>query len=213
MIHNVWYHWEQHREDGTLEIQLFLHSGYADVTIDCINRVNQSMWMRYCQWWNQRVNPAEHPQAQWECIITGCIESHVMNPWNLMQSRRDFRTELLNDWMLKFWSLRRKKRDWAYFNDNENMRKSASFTGLKVSCPVDACLNRNCVKCHFWCVAHKTRKIAVRIEISVFTLFSSFVFSTSVPRAWKFQHMRTLKYEFSIQVLTVNSFDAIFSES
>ena len=35
MIHN-----EQHREDGTLEIQLFLHSGYADVTIDCINRVN-----------------------------------------------------------------------------------------------------------------------------------------------------------------------------
>lgn len=56
------------------------------------------------------------------------------------------------------------------------MRKSASFTGLKVSCPVDACLNLNCVKCHFWCVPHKTHEIAVRIEISVFTVFSSFVF-------------------------------------
>lgn len=212
MIHNVWYHWEQHREDGTLEIQLFLHSGYADVTIDCINRVNVNV--------NAILSMVK---SAGESGRTSASAMRVYHHWLHWVSRNEsMEPDAIKAWFqnrtvkrLGCWNFEAfvEKRDWAYFNDNENMRKSASFTGLKVSCPVDACLNRNCVKCHFWCVAHKTRKIAVRIEISVFTLFSSFVFSTSVPRAWKFQHMRTLKYEFSIQVLTVNSFDAIFSES
>ena len=90
------------------------------------------------------------------------------------------------------------------------MGKSASFTGLKVSCPVNVCLNQNYVKCHFWCApAHKRAKPPSESKSRRFAVFSSFYFqplrALENPSIW--EHW---KYEFSIQALTVNSFDAIF---
>ena len=38
-------------------------------------------------------------------------------------------------------------------------------TGLKISCPVDGCFNRNRGKPCFRYVAHETHKIAVRFEM------------------------------------------------
>lgn len=52
------------------------------------------------------------------------------------------------------------------------MGKSASFTGLKISCSVDACLNQNRVKCHFWCVSLIKRAKSPSESKSVFSQYS-----------------------------------------